>query len=128
MPALEALQRLTRLALHRTRVASLPALDTLLRLPRLRELEVGGSPVNRCALLRPYVAHRWVRLPAHGRKAGRGWPQTQLSAASQECLHAFLLAGCLCTQCADPTQTIPNLGCHVCLAGCLGSRVSMGRQ
>ncbi|KIY95023.1 hypothetical protein MNEG_12939 [Monoraphidium neglectum] len=58
MPALEALQRLTRLALHRTRVASLPALDTLLRLPRLRELEVGGSPVNRCALLRPYVAHR----------------------------------------------------------------------
>jgi hypothetical protein len=76
LPALEALPRLRGLALHHNRIATLPALDPLLRLRRLRALEVTGSPVNACVLLRPYVAYRralpWgleatLRLPASHR-------------------------------------------------------------
>lgn len=58
LPSLEALPRLTRLGLHHNRIGTLPALDCLLRLPRLRALLVSGSPVASSALLRPYVAYR----------------------------------------------------------------------
>jgi hypothetical protein len=73
LPALEALPRLSRLVLHHNRIATLPALDRLLRLPRLRALSISGSPVNGLSLLRPYVAHRLTQLVSfNGRPVGAG--------------------------------------------------------
>jgi hypothetical protein len=46
------------LCLHHNRIATLPALDPLLRLRRLRGLTVTGNPVNACTLLRRYVKYR----------------------------------------------------------------------
>ena len=58
LAALAALRHLRRLELRDNGVATLPCLDALAPLSRVRALVIEGSPVSGAALLRPYVAYR----------------------------------------------------------------------